>query len=135
MIAKLKNIRRKLFKLCRPWSYAKVLQARIDHITDIGVYPAAVVGGDKPYEKRSEWQEGWNAHGKEILERYVECTKSDWDCKTFLREQKEFDRDNVSYKTLWLREQKRERKRIKRQNWKMRPRIFFNFVFRKHPRC
>ena len=27
----------------------------------LGIYPQSVVGGDNPYEKRTEWMEGWNA--------------------------------------------------------------------------
>ena len=27
----------------------------------LGIYPQAVLGGDNPYEKRTEWMEGWNA--------------------------------------------------------------------------
>ena len=28
---------------------------------DMGIYPAAIKGGPNAYDKRSDWQEGWNA--------------------------------------------------------------------------
>lgn len=33
-----------------------------------GVYPQTVQGGDKPYEKRTEWMEGWNAYGLALIQ-------------------------------------------------------------------
>lgn len=36
---------------------------------DMGVYPQAVSGGPKPYEKRTEWMEGWNAYGRVLVEK------------------------------------------------------------------
>ena len=64
----------KLKKLFWPWGYNKLLQARIDHITNITIYPAAVSGFKDPelnYEKRSEWQEGWNAAAIEVGKRII----------------------------------------------------------------
>jgi hypothetical protein len=34
-----------------------------------GIYPLSVVGGENPYEKRSERQEGWNAHATALCEK------------------------------------------------------------------
>ncbi len=34
----------------------------------IGIYPQKVTGGDKPYEKRTDWMEGWNACAMEHSE-------------------------------------------------------------------
>ena len=36
-----------------------ILSTQVDW--SFGVYAKSVTGGDHPYEKRSEWQEGWNA--------------------------------------------------------------------------
>lgn len=32
----------------------------------MGIYPKAVTGGDKPYEKRTEWMEGWKAYDAKL---------------------------------------------------------------------
>jgi hypothetical protein len=40
-------------------------------VEDMGVYPQAVSGGPKPYEKRTDYMEGWNAHGTELIEKWV----------------------------------------------------------------
>lgn len=49
----------------------KRLQTAIDAMTDIGVYPAKVIGGDKPYDQRTEWMEGWNAALQEVVRVYA----------------------------------------------------------------
>ena len=56
----------------------KRLESIIDHITDVGVYPAKIVGGPTAYEKRSEWQEGWNAATTDVIKRYEESTRPGW---------------------------------------------------------
>lgn len=35
---------------------------------NLGVYPSAVSGGTNPYEKRSDWQEGWNACASALID-------------------------------------------------------------------
>jgi len=50
----------------------------IDHITDIGVYPLKVIGGEGSYEQRTERMEGWNDAASEVLRRYAECARPDW---------------------------------------------------------
>ena len=51
----------------------------IDHITDVGVYPKAVRGtGDGDYEERSDYQNGWNAATKDVIDRYVVCSRPGW---------------------------------------------------------
>jgi len=42
---------------------------------NIGIYPMSVVGGDKPYEKRSEWQEGWNACALDHTRKVIKIEK------------------------------------------------------------
>lgn len=56
----------------------KRLSAIINHITDVGVYPAAIVGGPNAYEQRSEWQNGWNAATADVLARYEEASRPGW---------------------------------------------------------
>jgi len=36
---------------------------------DMVIYPQSCVGGDKPYEKRTDYMEGWNAYGSELLDK------------------------------------------------------------------
>lgn len=61
-----------------PWLEIRRLRNMIDHITDVGIYPAKVIGGPHPYETRSEWQNGWNAATKAMIERYAACAKLGW---------------------------------------------------------
>lgn len=61
-----------------PEDEIKRLEAVIDHITDVGVYPASIVGGPSAYEQRSEWQNGWNAAIRDVLARYEAATKPGW---------------------------------------------------------
>lgn len=37
------------------------LRRALDAATDVGIYPRRIVGGDAPYDKRTEYMEGWNA--------------------------------------------------------------------------
>lgn len=39
----------------------RALDALVWELAEVGVYPEKVIGGNHPYEKRSDWQEGWNA--------------------------------------------------------------------------
>ena len=43
---------------------------------DMGIYPSASKGGASPYEKRTDFMEGWNAYGKELLEKC--CVVQKW---------------------------------------------------------
>lgn len=36
---------------------------------DMGLYPAKVIGGDKPYDKRTDYMEGWNAYATELIDK------------------------------------------------------------------
>lgn len=54
------------------------LEKVIDYITDVGVYCLKVVGGPAPYEKRSEWMEGWNEAITHVIARYEESTNPRW---------------------------------------------------------
>jgi hypothetical protein len=38
---------------------------------NVGIYPKSVIGGDNPYEKRSERMEGWNEAGTALLDHYA----------------------------------------------------------------
>lgn len=42
----------------------------------MGVYAAAVKGGNNPYDKRTEYMEGWNAYSSELLDKW--CLISSW---------------------------------------------------------
>ncbi len=42
---------------------------------DMGLYPASVLGGPNAYEKRSDWQEGWNAYGSQLLDKVIQIGK------------------------------------------------------------
>lgn len=56
------------------------LRAALDAATDVGLYPHSVVGGDKPYEKRTEYMEGWNDSRMATLRAVVAVLESgDWD--------------------------------------------------------
>ena len=61
-----------------PEDEIKRLESIVDHITDIGVYPAAIANGPNAYDQRSEWQNGWNAAATEMLRRYEEATRPGW---------------------------------------------------------
>lgn len=37
---------------------------------ELGIYPKSIIGGDKPYEKRTEYMEGWNDCMKQLLNNY-----------------------------------------------------------------
>lgn len=41
---------------------------------DMGLYPASIVEEDK-IKKRTEWQDGWNAHRTELLEKHIALEK------------------------------------------------------------
>ena len=56
----------------------KRLQSIIDHITDVGVYPQSVRDGSLAYEKRNDWQNGWNAAATEMIRRHEEATSPGW---------------------------------------------------------
>jgi hypothetical protein len=43
------------------------LKDALDEVTDIGIYPESVIGGDNGYEKRTEYMEGWNDCQKEVI--------------------------------------------------------------------
>jgi len=47
----------------------------IDKIIDIGVYPEKVIGGPTPYDKRTQWMEGWNACATEVTKNYAQNSK------------------------------------------------------------
>jgi hypothetical protein len=56
----------------------KALWGVIQEMADdnVGIYPAAVKGGKKPYKKRTKWMDGWNAACSKFSE---EATKTaDW---------------------------------------------------------
>ena len=56
------------------------LRLALDAATDVGVYPAAVIGGDNPYDKRTEYMEGWNAASMEALHEAHKWIKTgDWE--------------------------------------------------------
>lgn len=55
------------------------LEAIIDHITDVSVYPQSVRGTENDYEKRTEWMDGWNAATAEMIRRYEESTRPGWE--------------------------------------------------------
>lgn len=56
------------------------LRLALDAATDVGVYPAAVIGGDNPYDKRTEYMEGWNAATTEALHEACKWIKTgDWE--------------------------------------------------------
>lgn len=42
----------------------------------MGIYPQSVTGGDKPYAQRTDWMEGWNAYGGELVDTWSRVT--DW---------------------------------------------------------
>lgn len=55
------------------------LSAALDAATDIGIYPAQVIGGKKPYKKRTEYMEGWNDAQRASLKAVQEVLKpGDW---------------------------------------------------------
>jgi len=47
----------------------------IDAITNIGVYPKEVIGGEAPYTERTEYMNGWNACATETVNEYVKLVK------------------------------------------------------------
>lgn len=53
------------------------LQHAIDAVSDIGVYPAAILNGPNAYGKRSERQDGWNEAVTEVVKRLGGCETSD----------------------------------------------------------
>lgn len=56
------------------------LRRALDAATDVGVYPAAVIGGEKPYEKRTEYMEGWNDATRAALREAAACLHpGDWE--------------------------------------------------------
>lgn len=61
------------------------LERIIDDITNVGIYPASVVG-EGGYEKRTEWQEGWNAAVKEMISIYSDSCR-----REFTEEQHELE--------------------------------------------
>jgi len=63
-----------------PWCRIRRLRAALDAATNVGIYPKSVVGGNKPYEKRTEYMEGWNASQmKSIREAIKALEYGDWD--------------------------------------------------------
>ena len=54
------------------------LEKILDHTTNIGIYPMSISGGPNAYEKRSEWQEGWNACASNTIAVYVRASKGDF---------------------------------------------------------
>lgn len=63
VLAQIEDYRKRIAELSDFAIEAVALGIALDNIC---VYPAAVSGGTKPYEKRTEWMEGWNACLKEI---------------------------------------------------------------------
>lgn len=56
------------------------LRKALHAATDIGIYPVKVVGGDAPYEQRTEFMEGWNAAASESMrEAAGHLEPGDWD--------------------------------------------------------
>lgn len=45
------------------------LNKALDAAMDTGVYPKQVIGGPKPYKKRTKWMEGWNACQIVVIKR------------------------------------------------------------------
>lgn len=75
MVALFKSVVRRWW----PWSRIKRLRLALDAATDIGIYPKSVIGGDRPYEKRSDYMEGWNAAQLASLEAIIEqLEEGDW---------------------------------------------------------
>ena len=63
-----------------PWCRIKRLRAALDAATDVGVYSASVQGGDKPYEKRTDYMNGWNDCAmKSLQEAVTKLKKGDWE--------------------------------------------------------
>ena len=52
-----------------------------DAITDIGVYPAKIIGGPNAYEERTQWQEGWNAFSTKLHRVNVEAHNKEKETK------------------------------------------------------
>lgn len=50
-----------------------ILEAAHDNI---GIYPQSVSGGQKPYEKRTDWMEGWNACTSKLSD--YQCRIAEW---------------------------------------------------------
>ena len=74
-----KYLCKRWFKKIFPWGRANRLEKALDEATDIGIYPKAVVGGPNPYEKRSDYQNGWNAALREVLKTITPYLKDgDW---------------------------------------------------------
>lgn len=55
------------------------LEAMIDNILDVSVYPKSCRVGPNHYDKRTDWMEGWNAAVTEMIRRYVECANPEWE--------------------------------------------------------
>lgn len=51
----------------------KLLALSLAH-EGMGFYPEAVHGGENPYEKRTEWMEGWNAYGSALSDAWGAIT-------------------------------------------------------------
>jgi|SRR5215217_2033144 len=116
--------------LLNPWAENRKLRARKEFLLDeIGVYPRSTEFPDGRVKERTEWQEGWNAAVAQFYSNNVTCCKPDWDYKHFLREQKKAERENISYKTLWLRSEKRRKRKVLIFKIKKRAAEFFRGHF------
>ena len=60
------------------YNIGKILKKIESVLETTGIYPRAVQGGDEPYEKRSDHQNGWNAAVMEISKRIGEALKESW---------------------------------------------------------
>ena len=51
--------------------YKLVLDLKLQDcaLSDIGIYPQAITGGNNPYKERSDYQNGWNAAVMEMYEK------------------------------------------------------------------
>lgn len=65
-----------------PWGRIRRLRLALDAATDAGIYPQAVRGhkdSAKNYEKRSEYQNGWNDCAMQAVKRMDGILKArDW---------------------------------------------------------
>ena len=56
----------------------KILK-KIESVLDTtGIYPASVVGGDKPYKKRDDYKNGWNACAMEMTDQISKALAEAW---------------------------------------------------------
>ena len=51
------------------------LETIIDHITNIGIYPREIRGGENSYAKRTPYMEGWNDACFQMVKNYEEASK------------------------------------------------------------